>query len=167
MASEIALKRREIKHRLLKAARADLGYTEGRNNDTKFGRAYGLNHEPWCAMAVTYWAAVAKVRSIIPKFAYTPAGADYFKSINRWGHKPRVGAVVFYDTAGLGRISHTGLVERVFPDGSWYAIEGNTNAAGSREGRVVRRQRRTTTGRLGGFGYPAYGKLARKELGHG
>lgn len=165
MASDLGRKRKAIKKRLLDAARADLGYREGDNNDTKFGRAYGLNHEPWCGMAVTYWAAKARCRSIIPKYAYTPAGAAYFKHIGRWGHKPKVGAIVFYDTAGLGRISHTGVVEKVLPHGAWYAIEGNTNAFGSREGRVVRRQRRTTTGHRGGFGYPQYGKLARKEMG--
>lgn len=155
---------KRIKRRFLDAARADLGYREGRNNDTKFGRAYGMNHQPWCAMAVTYWAAKARVRSIVPKFAYTPAGAAYYRGIGRFGHKPRVGAIAFYDTAGLGRISHTGIVEKVLPDGSWYSIEGNTNAKGSREGAVVRRQHRTRTGRLGGFGYPNYADLARREL---
>lgn len=165
MASEVAKKRRSIKRRLLRAARADLGYTEGANNNTKFGRWYGLNHQPWCAMAVSFWVAKAGLRRIIPRHAYTPAGADWFKRRGQWGSKPRVGAIVYYDTAGLGRISHVGIVEKVFRDGSWYAIEGNTNAAGSREGRVVRRQKRTTVGQRGGFGYPRYTEQARRELG--
>jgi hypothetical protein len=30
-----------------------LGYAEGPNNDTKFGKWYGLNHQPWCAMSAS------------------------------------------------------------------------------------------------------------------
>ena len=30
-----------------------LGYTEGRNNDTVFGKWFGMNNQPWCAMAVS------------------------------------------------------------------------------------------------------------------
>lgn len=164
MASEVARKRREIKRRVLQAARSQLGYSEGGNNDTKFGRWYGLNHQPWCAMFVSWVAAKAGVTRIIPRHAYTPAGADWYKTRERWGNRPRVGAIVYYDTAGLGRISHVGIVEKVFGDGSWYAIEGNTNAAGGREGRIVRRQRRTTVGRRGGFGYPDYTGQAHREL---
>lgn len=164
MPSEIARKRREIKHRFGKALAKHIGYAEGSNNDTVFGRRYGLNHQPWCAIYLSVTAVDAKVSSIVPKFAYTPAGAAWFKAQQAWGHKPRVGAYAFYDTAGLGRISHVGWVEKVNPDGSWISIEGNTNAAGSREGRVVRRQHRTTTGSRGGFGYPDYTALARREL---
>lgn len=162
--SPLARQRRAIKRRFLRELRADLGYSETPVNDTKFGRRYGMNFQPWCAMFVSVKAVDAAVESIIPRFAYTPAGAQWFKSRGRWGDKPRVGAIAFYDTAGLGRISHTGVVEKVFPDGSWYAIEGNTNAAGSREGRIVRRQHRTRVGPRGGFGYPDYTALARKEL---
>jgi hypothetical protein len=30
-----------------------IGYTEGPNNDTVFGKWFGLNNQPWCAMAVS------------------------------------------------------------------------------------------------------------------
>lgn len=164
MASRVAIKRRQIKRRVLNAARGELGTTERGNNDTKYGRWYGLNFQPWCAIFSSWVAAKARVTRIVPRHAYTPAGAQWFKDRGQWGHKPRVGAWVYYDTAGLGRISHVGIVEKVFRDGSWYAIEGNTNAAGSREGRIVRRQKRTTTGHRGGFGYPDYTAQAKREL---
>jgi hypothetical protein len=164
MASEVARKRREIKRRVLVTARGQLGTTERGNNDTKYGRWYGLNNQPWCAMFVSWVAAKARVTRIIPRHAYTPAGAQWFKDRGQWGQRPRVGAIVYYDTAGLGRISHVGIVEKVLPGGAWYAIEGNTNAAGSREGRIVRRQRRTIVGARGGFGYPDYTAQARREL---
>lgn len=164
MASEVARKRREIKRRFLKVLRSQLGYSEGSNNNTKFGRWYGLNFQPWCAMFVSWAAAKAGVKSIVPRHAYTPAGADWFKKRGQWGSKPRVGAIVYFDTAGLGRISHVGVVEKVLPGGAFYSIEGNTNAAGSREGRIVRRQKRTSVGPRGGFGYPDYSAQARREL---
>ena len=31
----------------------DQGYKEGPNNDTIFGKWYGLNNQPWCAMFVS------------------------------------------------------------------------------------------------------------------
>lgn len=164
MASEIAQQRRKIKRRVLTVARSKLGYREGSNNDTLFGRWYGLNHQPWCAMFVSWVAAKARVTRIIPRHAYTPAGAQWFKDRDAWGQRPRVGAIVYYDTAGLGRISHVGIVEKLLPGGAWYSIEGNTNEAGSREGRTVRRQRRTVVGPKGGFGYPDYTAQAKREL---
>lgn len=151
------LKHLGTKEAMIAAAASQIGYSEVGNNDTYFGRWYGLNNQPWCGIFMSWSAFVSGNRKNIPKFAYTPAGAEYFKKKGQWGTKPRVGAIAFYDTAGLGRISHTGVVDRVFPDGSWTSIEGNTNAAGSREGRVVRRQKRRTVGTSrGGFGYPAY-----------
>lgn len=30
-----------------------IGYTEGPNNDTPFGKWFGLNNQPWCAMAAS------------------------------------------------------------------------------------------------------------------
>lgn len=164
MASELARRRRKIKRRFLRALRQELGYAETPVNNTKFGRAYGMNYQPWCAIYVSVVAVAARVHPIIPRFAYTPAGAQWFKDQDRWGDTPKVGALAFYDTAGLGRISHVGVVEKVFPDGSFYSLEGNTNAAGSREGRVVRRQHRTRLGPRGGFGLPDYTALARAEL---
>jgi hypothetical protein len=30
-----------------------VGYTEGANNDTVFGKWFGMNNQPWCAMAAS------------------------------------------------------------------------------------------------------------------
>lgn len=162
--SELAQQRRQIKRRVLNCARDQLGTREQPINLTKYGAWYNMNGQPWCAMFISWVAAHTGTTSIIPRCAYTPSGAAWFMAHLAWGHTPRVGAIVYYDLAGLGRISHTGIVEQVFPDGSWYAIEGNTNVAGSRDGGGVRRQKRTKVGMLGGFGYPDYTGLARREL---
>lgn len=146
---------------ILDRARSQLGYTEGRCgpstlNKTKFGEWYGMNCVAWCAMFVS-WVfhseGLPLPASTSKGFAYTPSGAAWFRRRQRWGTTPMVGAVVFYDF--IGRISHVGIVERVHPDGSFDAIEGNTNGAGSREGGQAMRKRRTMA-KVVGFGYPDY-----------
>ena len=39
--------------KVLDLCAAEVGYTEGPNNDTKFGKWYGLNNQPWCAMSAS------------------------------------------------------------------------------------------------------------------
>lgn len=145
---------------VLSAARSQLGYREGSDNDTKFGQWYGLNHNPWCAMFVAWCAHQAGADDIIPKVAYCPSGVDWFKARNAWHTTPKVGDVVYFEWPGLGRAAHTGLVEAVHPDGSVTTIEGNTNVAGAREGIGVMRQRRRRY--ILGYGRPAYTRPAVK-----
>ena len=40
-------------NKILNLCKAELNYTEGPNNDTKFGKWFGLNNQPWCAMAAS------------------------------------------------------------------------------------------------------------------
>lgn len=141
---------------VLTIARAQIGYREGTNNDTKFGSWYGLNFNAWCAMFVSWVAANAKATDIIPKHAWTPAGAQWFKARDQWGHTPRVGAIVYFEWPGVGRISHVGIVEAVHADGSVTTIEGNTNTSGSPQGNGVYRMRRKAN--IAGYGYPKYVK---------
>lgn len=160
-----SLKYLGTKEAMIAVSASQLGYSEQSNNDTFFGRWYGMNNQPWCAIFISWAAFVSGNRKAIPKHAYTPSGAAWFKDRDRWHAKPRVGDIVYYDTSGLGRISHVGVVDQVFADGSWTSIEGNTNALGSREGRVVRRQKRRTVGtHRGGFGRPAYAPSPKPEV---
>ena len=39
--------------KLMELCKASLDYTEGPNNDTTFGKWYGLNNQPWCAMSAS------------------------------------------------------------------------------------------------------------------
>ncbi len=40
-------------NKVIELCEASVGYTEGANNDTTFGRWYGLNNQPWCAMSAS------------------------------------------------------------------------------------------------------------------
>lgn len=140
---------------MLAVAASQVGFREGSNNDTPFGLWYRMNNVAWCAIFVSWAAVFSGSKQIVPRHAYTPAGAAWFKARGQWGTQPKVGAIAYFHSSSMGRISHVEIVERVNPDGSFISLGGNTNNTGSREGNGVYRQRRTST-RGGGFGYPAY-----------
>ncbi len=146
---------------VLNKARAQLGYREGRNNDTKYGKAYGLNHAPWCAMFLWWVGEQVGGKTLIPQIAYTPAMARWYREQgdNRWGITPRRGAIAFFDFPdSVERIQHVGLVEKVLPGGRIQTIEGNTSSgvAGSQAdgGGVYRRIR--PAAHVVMYGYPEY-----------
>lgn len=142
---------------VLAVARSQINETEipFGSNRCKFSLWYGLIG-PWCGMFVSWVASAAHATEIIPRYAYTPSGAAWFKARGRFSRTPHVGSIVFYQFPGIDRISHTGIVETVYADGSWVAIEGNTDEAGGRTGGKVMRKHRYSVGAQGGFGNPAY-----------
>lgn len=109
---------------------------------------------PWCDMTVTISGIDSHTSPVVGKFAYTPSHASWFNKSGRWHYGTsgiRRGAVVFYDWSGsrsIGNIDHVGLVEHVYADGTFTAIEGNHN---DRCERVVRDATFVV-----GFGAPAY-----------
>lgn len=152
---------------VLALARADDGYAEDPpgSNRTKFGAWYGLDGQPWCAMALSKWfydAGLPLPASTSKGFAWTPAGADWFRRQGRWlgstDRRVTPGLVVFFYWPSLRRIGHVGIVDEVLPDGTFWSWEGNTDEAGGRTGgRVIRQHRsRATVGSGGGFGIPTY-----------
>ncbi|MFE4355102.1 peptidoglycan-binding protein [Kitasatospora sp. NPDC056800] len=135
------------------------GYKEGRNNDTTFGRWYGLNNEPWCDMWISYCASASGNADVIGRFAYCPSHVNWFKQRGQWSEYPRVGAIVFYDWDGDGVADHVGIVES-FTDTTITALEGNTSSgnAGSQSNGdgCYRRVRPRKVRQVLGYGYPAY-----------
>lgn len=113
-------------------------YPDGSNNNSivewynkvvdKIGRG------PWCQMTVTwaFWTALPK--RIVRGRAYTVWAAQDFVDhyLNGrwipWDGDPLPGDQVFFDWKGrksISGIDHVGAVEHVFPDGSFYSLEGN------------------------------------------
>ncbi len=151
---------------VLDIARSQLGYREPGSGDgpgtqrTKYGDWYAawsgqsaFRDTYWCAMFVSWVLATA---GFAPKEAGRYGNCNpwiaWFKARGRWGHTPRVGAVVFFSWNGDARAEHVGLVESIRPDGRIVTIEGNATTSGSRDGvkRLVRR------GAIVGYGYPPY-----------
>jgi hypothetical protein len=150
--------------RVLARAASQVGYREGKderdrwNNDTVYGRWYGLNWQPWCAMFVSwvfYTEGLPLPASTSKGFCSCYYGAEWFRAEGRWSRSPARGHVVFYDLSrDVPGSDHVGIVKEVNGDGSITAIEGNTSPDGSREGIGVFQRNRK--GGIVGYGIPPY-----------
>ncbi|MEU7898932.1 CHAP domain-containing protein [Nonomuraea sp. NPDC049152] len=144
-------------NKLLKLLENELGYAEGKGAYTKFGDWYGKTVEfdadysgaPWCDMFLSWAAHKLGYEEWVGQFAYTVAHAEWFKENDAWGHKPKPGALVFYDWSGsnkIDNIDHVGIVTRVEGD-TIFTIEGNI------DGGVAKRKERDQS-KVVGYGYP-------------
>lgn len=140
-------------------AQKEIGYKEGKNNDTKYGEWYGMNNNPWCAMFVSWCANQANIPvSIIPKLAYVPYIYSFYNSSGLYesknsGYSPRPGDIVLF-----GDNNHVGIVEKI--EGSnLITIEGNTTATGSNSNNgdgVYRKTRALSNSWIKGYCIPNY-----------
>jgi CHAP domain len=141
-------------------ARRHVGYHESPpgSNRTAFGRWFGLDGVPWCAIFVSYCFAVGAGlvlgggRSYTRGIASVPDLERWLRETDQWlAAGPRAGDVVLFDWDG-GAPDHVGLVERV--EGAELAtIEGNTAIGNDSDGGSVLRRRRPPAGIVG------YGRL--------
>ena len=115
---------------VIAAAKSQVGYKEGVNNDNKFGIWYGMNHVSWCAEFVSWCFDQAKALPALEKFAYCPA-------LESWAHskgmivpiaQAQAGDVLLFDWNHTGVAQHVGIATgpvdphtRLIP-----TIEGNT-----------------------------------------
>jgi len=117
-------------------AKSQVGYTErGKKNDNMYGKWYGLNFNPWCAMFVSWCfdkaGIVKKVAAQTPKgFASCDAGLRWF---NKKGKlvpvgKAQPGDIVFFQFDADAQPDHVGICES--NDGKKYlkVYEGNTSS---------------------------------------
>jgi hypothetical protein len=137
--------------RALDAAIGDLGAKESppESNRTKYGGWYGMDGQPWCAMAVSYWYEVDAGGS--PSFAkassysycpYIVSDARNQRNGLSVTGSPVAGDLVVYDWGFDGTYDHVGLFEQWVSGNAFTAIEGNTSVDNdSNGGEVMRRQR--------------------------
>lgn len=147
--------------KLIAAAASQIGYYRKVGTSTKFGEWYGLPTSSWCAMFVSWAADQAGLTAIIPKHAYTPSGAQWFKDRGQWHtdvKQIRRGDIVYFDFPGApDRISHVAIAEADWSGSSVQTIEGNTSGViggDQRNGGVCARKTRSSS--IVGFGRPAY-----------
>lgn len=147
---------------MLSAAAADVGYKEGPNNKTKHGAWYGLDYNPWCDMAVSYWAQQSGNAAVVGRFAYCPSHVNWFRARGQWLGKHSAvkrGDIVFYSWDGGPVADHVGIVTAdSAPGQSLATIEGNTssgNSGSQGNGDGCYRRVRSRSQVLG-FGRPAY-----------
>lgn len=92
------------------------------NNITPYGQWYGMNGQPWCAMFVSWCAKQAGIlegessaATVVPRFAYCPAGAAWYKARGRFfysnsGYKVCAGDTIFFRSQNDNTVAHTGIV---------------------------------------------------------
>lgn len=133
---------------VIEVAEKEIGITESpkNSNKTKYGKWFGLDSVPWCAMFVSWCYAQAGRQ--LPKigfakgFAGCQTGYAYFKKNNWFTETPQEGDIVLFDWNGDGRYDHTGLFVKWIDAVHFQTIEGNTSLTNqSNGGEVMRRVR--------------------------
>ena len=151
-----------VGQQMVALAQREIGNTEtGGNNESVRIREYrsataGAENTPgpWCAYFVS-WRA---------KSAGAPIGAGgngtgYVPTLEAWGkqenrfvefgsQQPQAGDIVIFDWTGDNTSDHTGIVERVDPDGTIHTIEGNASD------KVMRRDYSSSTNDIRGYVRP-------------
>lgn len=157
---------------MLNVVRSQLGYHEGPNNDTKFGRWYGWNHVPYCAIGLSWSASVAGGLDVMGgKWAYCPSWVNHWRNVGQWltyTQIPQPGDIAFFNWSGRhGLADHVGIVESV----DWInhntfvpvTLEFNTTSGvpgNQSDGGGVYRRRRSTL-YVVGYGRPHYKTQSR------
>lgn len=120
----------------LEVAQKELGYKESLNNDTKYGKWFGANNQPWCAMFISWCfnesGIVNKVAGQTKKgFASCDIGLKWFTKNNKLipVGEAQAGDIVFFQFDQDAQPDHVGIVEsnnKLLKQ--LVCIEGNTSS---------------------------------------
>lgn len=96
-------------------ATKEVGFKEGPNNQTKYGAWYGLDHNPWCAMFVSWVFNQAHCLPLIAQSKNGYAGCEAFEA---WARSKNMivatslvqpGDILLFDFSHAGKSEHTGI----------------------------------------------------------
>lgn len=155
---------------IIAVAEKELGYVEGANNDTKYGKAYGMNNVYWC-MQFVWWVFNQVDKTLFfdgGKCASCTQLMTWAKGKGQWVTKDyKPGDVLLYNWEGKKTsCNHTGIFTGYKNASTVCAIEGNTSkgSAGSQSnGDGVYRRERALKYVVGAF-RPQYEKSYRELL---
>ena len=159
---------------LLKIAASQLGYHESSSsgklagnikssrNYTEYGRYYGYNGVPWCAIFVNWVARQNGIsRSVVPKYCAVRHYYSYYRNrrlVRSWSqvrtgkYTPKKGDIIFYSYVYGGTTHHIGYVEDISRTGSKITIttiEGNRSDKVSRVKMTLKKS--NTRGKISGY----------------
>ena len=93
------------------------GFREGANNDTKYGKWFGLNNQPWCAMFVSWCFAQNSLSDLVSAqtkkgFASCDAGLKWFAKKNQLVPvgDAQEGDIAFFQFDTDAQPDHVGIV---------------------------------------------------------
>jgi hypothetical protein len=125
------------------------------SNRTLFGRWFGADGEPWCAIFLSYCFKVGAgivlcggsgaTGVTANGCAYVPTLESWLRDTHQWldAGRPRPGDIVVFNWDG-GEADHAGIVEHDLGSGRFSSIEGNS------DDQVARREH--SAGDAAGFG---------------
>ena len=124
------------------------------SNRTMFGRWYGVDGVPWCAIFVSYCFSVGAGVTLCRGghgAGVSPRGVAYVPTLEAWlrgtgrslaaGVPPAAGDLVVFDWDG-GLPDHVGIVVAARTGGRLDTVEGNTAVGNDSDGGEVMRRRR-------------------------
>ena len=128
-----------IRDEIVKIASDQVGYKEYSNNMTKYGEWYGLQGE-WCDIFISWLAnQVGILYSLIPKEAYVPNTAAWYKEkglLKDKNYTPQKGDLILFDYNQNRVPDHIGIVEKV--EGNViHTIEGNKSKMVKRQAYAI------------------------------
>jgi cell wall-associated NlpC family hydrolase len=136
-------------NKIVEIATSEIGYAESPagSNRTKYGRWFGLDGVPWCAIFVS-WCYAQAGRPLgrigyLKGFAGCQTGYDYWKKHNKLTSQPVEGDIVLFDWNRDGRFDHTGIFVKDLGNGYFQSIEGNTSLANQSNGGQVQLRKRS------------------------
>ena len=143
-----AAKDSAFRKQAVKLARGKIGTVETPVNVQEFGKWYGMNGVPWCAIFVSWCFANAGSKSFArrSRWAYVPYvlnDAHAARNGLTIARAPEAGDLVLFDWDSDGVCDHIGIVEKPSP---LVTIEGNTSPTdNSNGGQVMRRTDRASS----------------------
>ena len=120
---------------ILEVARQELGYEESGNNNTKYGKWFGLNNQPWCAIFVSWcYYQAGLVKSVAAQtskgFASCDTGLKWFAKRNKLVPvgQAQEGDIVFFQFDTDAQPDHVGIIlKNQKLSKTLLCIEGNTS----------------------------------------
>lgn len=138
---------------IIDIAKSQIGYAEQGDNKTMFGKWYGLDGQPWCAMFVSWVYAQANLAPYVAAqnkkgFASCDAGLKWFAKKGNLVPvgEARPGDIVFFQFDNDAQPDHVGIVESNNTRKKILTcVEGNTSSgktgSQSNGGEVCRKKR--------------------------
>lgn len=122
--------------KVVEVAQSQIGYKEGKNNDTIFGKWFGANNQPWCATFVSWCfneaGLITKIAAQSKKgFASCDLGLKWFAKKGKIipVGQAKAGDIVFFQFDKDAQADHVGIVKSNNAALKYLqVIEGNTSS---------------------------------------
>lgn len=145
--------------KIIEVAAREIGVKESppNTNKTKYGKWFGFDGVPWCAIFVSWVYAMAGFPlgriGFLKGMAGCQTAVAHFRKQKELTGNPQEGDIVFFDWNGDSRYDHVGIFVKWIEEGKTFeTIEGNTSPTNQSNGGEVMRRKRTNKNVL--FAHP-------------